>query len=138
MDSLSLNRSRDVQGKVIELQSIILSAQSSALAAKSEQSAMIQRISDLEKEIARVKAWEETKQRYELHQPVRGTFVYALKDQSDATEPPHWICAHCYEDGRRSILQFQKQDYSYRYHACPHCRAEFCTGPGKKAGPVIA
>lgn len=97
----------EVQGKAIELQQIILSAQSSALAAQGQQFALIERIRDLEEEVASVKAWEETKQRYELQEPNPGTFVYALKAQTSTAEPKHWICAACYEDAKRSILQLK-------------------------------
>ena len=59
---------------------------------------------DLEKEIARVKAWDEQKQRYELISPWQGAVTYALKKARSNSEPPHWICTKCYEDGRKSIL----------------------------------
>jgi hypothetical protein len=76
-----------------------------ALGAHAEQFTMVQRIRDLEQEIARIKAWEAEKQRYQLIAPWPGCFVYALKETSKGTEPPHWICEHCYQDGRKSILQ---------------------------------
>ncbi len=53
---------------------------------------MIQRINDLEKEITDVKAWQAEKQRYQLITPWDGCHVYALKDASKGTDPPHWIC----------------------------------------------
>lgn len=56
-----LSASIDIKTKVIELQAAILSAQNSALAAQSDQFMMIDRIRQLEKEIADVKAWEKTK-----------------------------------------------------------------------------
>ena len=34
-----------------------------------------------------------------------GTFAYLLKDEAADGEPPHRVCATCYEDGRKSILQ---------------------------------
>jgi hypothetical protein len=43
--------------KVIELQRVILAAQSDALAAQSDQFSLLDRIRDLEKEIADLKAW---------------------------------------------------------------------------------
>lgn len=101
---IQLNSQAERQVQVIELQSAILSAQSSALAAQSEHSAMIQKIRDLEGEVARIKAWDETKQRYQLITPFEGCQVYALKKSSNETDPPHWICPQCYEDGRKSIL----------------------------------
>jgi len=122
---LKLKSIADVQGKVIELQSAILAAQSSALAAQSEQATMVQRIGDLEEEIRRVKAWEETKQRYELHQPTAGTFVYVLKKaHGDNPEPTHWICTNCYDNGRRSILQLKSRGYGTDHYGCAHCMAD--------------
>lgn len=94
----------EVQAKAIELQQVILSAQSSALTAQSEQFTLLQQIRDLKEEVANAKAWNEQKQRYALVSPWPGAVTYALKKQSSNAEPPHWICATCYENGRRSIL----------------------------------
>lgn len=96
----------DVQGKVIELQSAIFAAQSSALAANADQAAMLEDIRALKEEIARVKAWEAQKQRYQLTPFWEGSaVVYALKKSMCNSEPPHWLCAKCYEEGKRMILQ---------------------------------
>lgn len=121
-----LHDQADIQIKVIDLQSAILDAQSSALAAQSEQLTMIQRINDLEKEIPDVKAWQAEKQRYQLITPWDGCHVYALKDASKGTDPPHWICPHCFEDGRKSILHnTDKHDRRTRLIIqCPRCSFE--------------
>ena len=124
---LQLKTMADVQGKVIELQSAILSAQTSAIAAQSDQFAMLEQVGALKQEIARMKAWETTKQRYELHSPYAGTFVYALKEGMGASEPAHWICAKCYEDGKRSILQVQTKGSGTDHHRCFVCNAEAIT-----------
>lgn len=63
-----LNTMAEVQGKAIELQQVILSAQSGALAAQSAQFSLVDRIRELEREVAEVKAWEAQKQRYALGQ----------------------------------------------------------------------
>lgn len=118
---LELKTMAEVQGKVIELQAAIMSAQGSALAAQSDQAAMIQRIRDLEEEVARIKAWEEAKQRYELTSPIEGVFVYALKRESSTTEQPHWICTKCYEDSRKSILQIVPAPQRRAAIKCFHC-----------------
>lgn len=125
---LQLHTAAEVQGKVIELQSAILAAQTSALAAQSEQATMIQRIRDLEEEIARVKAWEETKQRYTLMNPYPGFFTYALKAEGQPTEPAHWICAKCYEDGIKSILHTEKEEIGRKtFQVCPRCKTRIQT-----------
>lgn len=94
----------EVQAKAIELQQIILAAQSSALAAQSEQFTLLQEIRGLKEEVAKAKAWNKQKQRYALVSPWQGAVTYALKRESASTEPAHWICAACYEKGHRAIL----------------------------------
>lgn len=122
---LQLHNLSEVQGKVIELQSVIMGAQGSALAAQSEQSALIERIRELEQELVRVKAWEAQKQRYKLLAPWRGAVVYGLKESMAAGEQAHWICTHCYEDGRRSILHPIYPPKGMGGHlACPKCKGE--------------
>ena len=122
---LELKSISDVQGKVIELQSAILSAQSSALAANADQAAMVDEVRQLKEEVARVKAWEAQKQRYQLEAIWESAaLVYALKKSMSGTEPPHWICTKCYEDGVRMILQPRKGKDGFGVLACPTCKSE--------------
>ena len=119
----------DIQGKVIELQRAILSAQSSALAANADQTAMIEQIRDLKEEIAHMKAWEEEKKRYKLVSQFGRAVVYGLKKSCSTSEPPHWICTKCYEDGRKSILNpvFDKAQGGESL-ICPACKSAINTG----------
>ena len=112
----------EVQTAIIELRNEIISAQSNALVAQSEQATMIQKISDFEKEITNIKAWEKEKQRYQLVSPWNGCVVYALKEQCKKTEPPHWICTKCYEDGRKSILNQHRKHSAFIEFICPVCK----------------
>ncbi|HET7083785.1 MAG TPA: hypothetical protein VFI23_03380 [Rhizomicrobium sp.] len=107
-----------IQGKVIELQSAILAAQTSALAAQSEQFSLLQKIRGLEEEIARVKAWEGEKVKYELRELQPRSFAYAIKPEAKGSQPSHYICANCYEHGEKRILQ--QRDHLHL--ACPHCK----------------
>lgn len=97
---LDLKTATDVQGKVIELQSVILNAQSSALAAQSEQFISLQRISELEKRIAQIEAWDAETGRYQLRDYGRGRFAYELKVDSANGEPTHRLCAACFRWGK--------------------------------------
>lgn len=126
---MELKSMSDVQGKVIELQSSILSAQSSALSANADQASMVNEIRTLKEEIARVKAWEDEKQRYQLHTPWEGAgVVYALKESMSNSEPPHYICTKCYEDGKRMIIQPRKNKDGFILIVCPTCNSEVHSG----------
>lgn len=127
---IQLKSTADMQVQVIELQSAILAAQSNALAAQADQFTMIQRIRELEEEIARIKAWEEEKKRYQLVNPWQGaaSLVYAVKESCKGAEPPHWICAKCYDDGRRTILQPKYDDRTYLLLFCATCKSDIHSG----------
>ena len=59
----------------------------------------------LKQQLAAYERWEQESQRYHLHQPAPGLFVYTLKPEHAAGQPPHWICAVCYEERKKSVLQ---------------------------------
>ncbi len=111
-----------IREKVIELQSAIIAAQSSALSSQAEQSVLLSRIGELEKEIAQVKVWESEKQNYELRELKPGSFVYSAKDQVEGTRPAHHICANCYNNAFKSILQremrFPGRSEVWACHSC--------------------
>ena len=109
--------------KVIELRDNLIEVQSSTLQAQAEQSALIQEVYDLKQNIMEMEKWEEEKQRYQLIEPWSGCFIYALKEASKSTEIPHWICEHCYQDGRKAILQDgTKWDrHTMQIIKCSHC-----------------
>jgi hypothetical protein len=94
------------QAKTIEFQRTISDALGRAIAAQQERAALLETVDELKKEVADLKEWETQKQRYELRETSDGgALAYALKDQARGTEPAHWICAQCYEDAKKSILQ---------------------------------
>jgi hypothetical protein len=64
---LGLRISTEALAAVSQVQSELAAAQLGYLALLEKDAALVKRVDDLEKEIARVKAWEETKQRYGLH-----------------------------------------------------------------------
>lgn len=75
---------------VIELQEKILSAQQS-------QFALAEKIGNLEKEVARLEAWDTDKQRYELKDVGLGSLAYVVKEMMRESEPPHQIRTACYQ-----------------------------------------
>ena len=102
---LEVRDAEKVRTTVYELQSAILSAQTSAISANSAQTELTERVRDLEKQIVEFENWKTEAERYQLHEIRAGTFVYALKPGMENGEPPHHLCSNCYQQRRKSILQ---------------------------------
>ncbi len=94
-----------IQAKVIELNGEILSAQQRAFDANTEHLALLTGVSDLEKQVADMETWNAEKAKYELRQVSSfGSYAYTLKI-ADGPEPRHYLCATCYDRGKKSVLQ---------------------------------
>ena len=113
-----------IQDKVIELQGVILAAQSDALTAQSDQFSLLDRVRQLETQMAELKAWDAEKQKYELTEITTGTFAYALKDAEQTSEPAHWICPNCFQHHQKSILQRGVIRHRRRIYHCHNCKSE--------------
>lgn len=117
-----------VQQKVIELQGVIIAAQQSAVTAQSEQAALIKAVGELEAQVAKLKAWEAEKQRYQLTELPPGIFVRSLKPEMANGEPPHTLCEKCYQDGVPSVLH-RSEAVNGRHHLrCTRCGADHTVG----------
>lgn len=110
-------------GAIVELQEKILAAQAT-------QSALIDRIRELEKEVADFETWDTEKLNYEMKALASGAIVYALKPEIQGSAPPHYLCAACYQHRKKSILQFAPTSIVHaqlgkpRMYRCPECKAE--------------
>jgi Zn finger protein HypA/HybF involved in hydrogenase expression len=127
---IGLRDSQAFQGKLIEFQSKLIEANSAALAAQDERTTLLERIRDLERKVARLEAWETEKQRYQLTDIGDGTFAYALKESMRGTEPPHYICAHCYEQSKKAILHNMQMGSGQHLLTCPSCTTKLIVGFG--------
>jgi len=117
-------------GAVIELQEAILTAQQ-------QQSTLIERVRELETEVARLKAWDREKEQYELKQVEPGALAYLPKKDTEAAKQPHWLCANCFEEGKKSHMQNSgnpgKDRMGLRYE-CAGCKTSFITRGGVYPG----
>ena len=110
-------------GAVVELLEKILTAQQA-------QGALLEQVANLEKEIAAFETWNADKQRYKMSTTKGGSIVYSLKPDVEPPEPPHDICATCYEHRKRSILQAAPYSTPHmqlgkpRMLVCHECKSE--------------
>jgi hypothetical protein len=116
---------------------VAIELQEKILAAHAQQAALVEKVGELEKVVARFETWEREKQRYRLKELVPGLFAYALKRTETNGEPAHALCANCYERGVKSILQDNKKSSIFDHALeCPFCKAAYRTR-GQRPGELL-
>jgi hypothetical protein len=109
-----------VASKVAEMNGLLGEALSKFVEA---QKAQLDEITTLKAEIKKLRSREAEEQRYELKNVGRGVSAYMLKPAVRGTESPHWLCPTCFDNGKKSHLQFsvhaQGVGSVYRCAGCP-------------------
>jgi len=107
--------------KVLE---VLLSVQSDALLMKEKHSLLLAEKDDLKKKILQFENWATTEQQYELKEIASGIFVYAYKRSEENAEPMHCLCAKCFSERKKSILQRVKKTMAGVTYSCHSCKSE--------------
>ena len=102
---------------VTQMNDQVLAVQSNLYRHQAELMELQQKYHDAQLKIREMEVREGERDRYELHEPYRGSFVYRLKGTIRG-EPSHMLCQTCFDTGRKSILQ---GDSSHVY--CKPCGA---------------
>ena len=121
--------------KVLEFQSKILDANEAAFAAQNERLGLLEKVNELQSKLDTQNAWESEASRYELKDFGSETFAYLLKDDMSNGEPIHRVCPTCFQQRRKSVLQFQDKSFQQDVYTCPSCSDEFRFG--RKVVPEI-
>lgn len=137
---LSLHTAAEVQSKALELNQALIDAQHQIFAANAAQSELIDRVRELEGEIARMKNWDAEKQRYKLAAPFPGCMVFAVQKSMSNGETAHYLCATCFNRGQPSILQSRegrmtKEGRVFSSFICTACKSEAFTQYMNKVAP---
>lgn len=112
-----------------KLQAEILAAQRGALTAQTNEATLLERIRELEKEITRFETWENEKSRYEMKALRRDTFVMMLKPDARGSQPPHWLCTGCYNNGKQGTFQWTRDvAMGRRVYRCDTCQNTIAPG----------
>ena len=79
-----------------------------------------QQVQEMKKENERLRDWTSEREKYELKEMGPQAFAYVLKDtQGDGPTPR--LCAHCFENAERSILQSAGFHSVNQVLECPRC-----------------
>jgi hypothetical protein len=113
---------------VIELQEKILAAQAA-------QASLVERVGELEKEVARLEAWNAEQENYELTSVGDRVFAYSKKAGMGGTEPSHYLCANCFAERHKAILQKEITEIGrWTVFVCSRCGAEiYPDGGGRQS-----
>ena len=101
----------------------LFALQVDALALQEKHSALIHEKEELIKKIEQFEQWGNTESEYELKEIKPGIFVYSYKKSQQSVIPMHWLCAQCWNDHKKSILQSGFHDKSV--YNCPRCSFVF-------------
>lgn len=126
---VSLHTMAEVQSKAIELGQKIIDAQHQIFTANTAQTALVERVRELEGQLTRMKDWDTQKQRYKLAAPFPGCMVYALQKSMSEGQTAHYLCASCFQKGEPSILQGKEGGGGMARAAyfCPVCKSAALT-----------
>lgn len=116
--------------------SALTAAQIDLMDVQAKYSAIVGSVDDLKKEVERLRAWDSDKCNYELKAigPGRSTdvFVYSRKEGVLPLEPPHNLCANCYQNSVKSILQGELRNPGMaRVLVCHRCNSQIYTNGAK-------
>jgi hypothetical protein len=109
-----------VNQAIIDIQRSLLEAQRALNEAEARHSTDLSRVTSLEQEVVRLKDWTAEQERYHLVDVDRGAFAYMPKPGMENGQPAHWLCANCFGQGHKSLLQFKGQGSSSASRECTY------------------
>jgi hypothetical protein len=104
-----------------KLHAEILAAQRGAMTAQANEATLLEEVGALKKQVTDLEAWESEKQRYQLIALAPNVIAYAVKESARGVEPPHLICANCYNAGKKSFLNQVTQGSRLDTYHCNGC-----------------
>jgi hypothetical protein len=107
--------------KILE---ILLSAQADALSMREDYQELLQSKEELSKKLREFEQWQQIESQYKLEEIHRGVYVYTTKNPEALGQPKHWLCANCWQEKKKSILQANYHHESGAKYTCPRCKTE--------------
>ncbi len=127
----------ELKAKTSELYNSIISLQNGIMSMQAENHSLLQENHSMSKKLMEIETWENEKSKYSLLEICSQVFVYARNQTDGSTEPSHWLCAKCYNQGIKSILQLKNQSVSGYYYICHSCNSEIRDYSKKKDMDII-
>lgn len=113
-------KTMEVTQVAIQLQGLVFSLQDDLLTLQRSKA-------DLEAEISHLRKFEIEKNQYSPFQFPTGAFVYRSNEgiaNTNGEIVSHYLCANCFNAGRKSILQPSAVEGYFEMLSCHHCHAK--------------
>ncbi len=107
--------------KVLE---VLLAVQSDALSMQEKHYLLLREKDDLIKKISEFEKWSEIEKQYELKELITGVFVYAYKKTDKEIQPPHFLCANCFNKKQKGLYIKSEKDFDGTHYKCLNCDKE--------------
>lgn len=108
----------------------VLAAQQAALMAQAREASLLDEIGGLKKRVSELEAWNAEKDRYELVSLAPNLVAFAVKQSARGDEPMHYICANCYNGGKKSFLQQVTRGAYHDAYKCNACGEHLSVNKG--------
>lgn len=119
-----LIKNEDLKDRISNLINMIIGLQQHILSIQSDHQKLLQEKDRTSKELMKLKAWNKEKMNYKLTETCPGVFVYSYQQSNKNTDPQHWLCQKCYNDEKKSILQFIPNYVYGDFYICHECGAK--------------
>lgn len=119
-----LSNYNEIVEKVSEVNAKLMQANAVALASQERQSALVHQVHELEGQVKSLKDWQAEASNYEVREVAQGIFVLLDKSSSGKFESAQKLCANCFNQGNKALLQQQKVEVGRQLSlVCHRCKA---------------
>ncbi len=132
----ALQHATQVEAKAVaaELVDRIVDLQAKLLAAQAQMEELDRARQEAQHKLVEKEEWEREKQRYELRELAPGILVRAPKEPKPPGEPDHYLCPHCFDENRKSLLQ--RPSTGHTNYKCHRCSLEIRPTPSPPPRPT--
>lgn len=117
-----LQTDADLLAVKAELLKLIFDAREEMMELQVQYSAILSRCTELESQLLAKDQFAQEKQNYHLHRFASGGLVYRFQPPDNSNIPAHDLCAHCFQNNVKSILQFNGYENAFHKYSCPRCQ----------------
>jgi hypothetical protein len=115
------SKKSDIAADIKQLNNELVAIQVNALSALNEAQFLVSRNRDLEAENATFKEWRNEASQYSPLEISLGIFVHARNDDMALMKSKQKLCSNCFNQGKKSLLQFQNVEARERSLVCHRC-----------------